>query len=263
MTNLNSYITQMTTKLYISHGSVEKTNIDKSVNFIKSNLKNYFGQQISEIIEFGSYTRGTIIPRKYDLASDVDIMVVFNTGLYTQKQPIAYRNALQSFANTKYPNSISKKDLPSVMLELTKLKFDLVPAVIYSNFLGSSIYIPKSNSDWQVTDPNGFNQELTEANTKYGSIVKPIIRLLKYWNHKNNYPYDSYKLEQVISKMNFSGDTIERGFYYAVDNLPTTWETEYTKQKVKTLRNNKNWILEYLKRDDIVNAKKSFHRIVP
>lgn len=253
----------MTTKLFISHGSVEKTNIDKSVNFIKSNLNNYFGQQISEIIVFGSYTRGTIIPRYYDLESDVDIMVVFNTSLYSQKQPLTYRNALHGFVNTKYPNSISKKDLPSVMLELTKLKFDLVPAVVYRNFLGSTIYIPKTNNDWQTTDPNGFNEQLTASNTKYGSIVKPIIRLLKYWNHKNNYPYDSYRLEQIISEINFYGENIESGFYYAIDKLPTTWETEATKQKVKTLRNNKNWILEYLKRDDVTNAKKSFHRIIP
>lgn len=263
MANLNYYITQITNKLFISYGSPEKTSIDTSVGYLTTNLKNYFGNQIDEIILFGSYTRGTIIPRKYDLNSDVDIMVVFNTDLYPEKRPNTYRENLKRFVNLKYPRSISTKDLPSVMLILSKIKFDLVPAVKNTNWFSETLYIPKDQTEWQSTEPKGFNKELTDANQKYNNIVKPIIRLLKYWNHKNNYPYDSYELEQIISQMNFNGDNIETGFYYAIDQLPTSWRSEFTKGKVNTLKNNKNWILEYLERKNVTKAKECFHRIVP
>lgn len=263
MANLNYYITQITNKLFISYGSTEKTSIDTSVGYLTTNLKNYFGNQIVEIILFGSYTRGTIIPRKYDLNSDVDIMIVFNTDLYPEKKPNTYRENFKRFVDLKYPRSISTKDLPSVMLILSKIKFDLVPAVKNTTWFSETLYIPKDQTEWQSTDPKGFNKELSDANQKYKNIVKPIIRLLKYWNHKNNYPYDSYELEQIISQMNFNGDNIETGFYYAIDQLPTSWRSEFTKGKVNTLRNNKNWILEYLKRENITKAKECFHRIVP
>lgn len=263
MASLNYYITRITNKLFISYGSTERKSIDTSVGYLTTNLKNYFGNQIVEIILFGSYTRGTIIPRKYDLNSDVDIMVVFNNDLYPEKRPNTYRENLKRFVDLKYPRSISNKDLPSVMLILSKIKFDLVPAVKNNRWFSETLYIPKNQIEWQSTDPKGFNKELSDANQKYKNIVKPIIRLLKYWNHKNNYPYDSYELEQIISKMNFSGDNIETGFYYAIELLPTSRRSEFTKGKVKTLRNNKNWIIEYLERENITKAKECFHRIVP
>ena len=263
MANLNYYITQTTKKLFISYGSTEKMSIDNSVGYLKTNLKNYFGNQIVEIILFGSYTRGTIIPRKYDLNSDVDIMVVFNTDFYPEKRPNTYRENLKRFVNLKYSRSISTKDLPSIMLILSKIKFDLVPAVKNTTWFSETLYIPKDQIEWQSTNPKRFNEELTDSNQKYKNIVKPIIRLLKYWNHKNNYPYDSYELEQIISQMNFKGDNIETGFYYAIDQLPTLRRGEFTKGKVNTLRNNKNWILEYLERENITKAKECFHRIVP
>jgi predicted nucleotidyltransferase/ribosomal protein S15P/S13E len=261
--SLNYYITQISSRLFISHGSVEKKSIDSSINYLTTSIKSHFGNQITNIILFGSYTRGTIIPRKYDLNSDVDIMIVFNTNIYPEKKPNTYRQNLNKFVDYKYPRSISSKDLPSVMLTLSKIKFDLVPALI-STFLGTeTIYIPKTQTEWQSTDPKDFNSKLSDANKRYKNIVKPIIRLLKYWNHKNSYPYDSYELEQIIAKMNFRGDTLESGFYYAIDNLPTSWRSDFTKQKVKTILNNKNWIVEYLKRDNIKKAKETFHRIIP
>lgn len=261
--NLNYYITQISNKLFISYGSTEKSSIDTSVGYLMTNIKSYFGNQVVETILFGSYTRGTIIPRKYDSNSDVDIMVVFNTNLYPEKRPNTYRENLKKFVDNKYPRSISTKDLPSVMLILSKIKFDLVPAVKATNWFTETLYIPKDQTNWQSTDPKGFNTELTDANKKYKNIVKPIVRLLKYWNHRNNYPYDSYELEQIVSRMNFSGDNIETGFYYAIDQLPTSWRSEFTKSKVTTLRNNKNWIVEYLKRESLTKAKECFHRIIP
>lgn len=263
MANLNYYLTQISNTLYISYGSDERNGIDRSLNYLKSNIKTYFGTRVKSVTTFGSFTRGTIVPRAYDLNSDIDLLIEFNKTDYPERTPETYRNNLKAFANTKYPRSISNKDLPSIMLELSNIKFDLVPSIVEEGWFNSTTYIPKSGNEWQETDPKGFNDKLTEANKSYKNVVKPIVRLLKFWNCRANYPYASYELEQIIADMNFSGDTIESGFYYAIDNLPTSWRTESTKQKVSTLINNKNWILEHLKRENIDKAKETLHRILP
>ena len=85
MATINNYISNLTNTLFISHGSTERTNINSSITSIKRKLNAHFEDKISEIILFGSYSRGTILPRKYDTNSDIDIMIVFNTNDYNEK----------------------------------------------------------------------------------------------------------------------------------------------------------------------------------
>lgn len=85
-----------------------------------------------------------------------------------------------------------------------------------------SIEIPDKNGDWMETEPEKFNKKLTDANTKYNFIVKPIIRLLKYWNASHEYPCYSFELETDIANMNFNDDNYESGFLYAIENLSTS-----------------------------------------
>jgi predicted nucleotidyltransferase len=263
MLSINNYLQKTANKLFISYSSIEKEKVNRSIKAIKYRLKDYFGNQVKDIIIFGSYTRGTILPRKYDANSDIDIMVIFNTINYHTKKPETYRNNLKEFADNRYKTSISSKDLPSVVLELQNIKFDLVPAIVESSWLSETIYIPKSGNNWQETDPNGFNSELTDANQKYNNIVKPIIRLLKYWNTKNGSPYESFELEQIIGDMNFKRDNLESGFFYAIDNLPTWGRSSYLKGKVEVLINHKDWLIEYLKREDSTKARNRLHKILP
>jgi hypothetical protein len=67
---------------------------------------------------------------------------------------------------------------------------------------------------------------------------------LKYWYSHNQSPNDSFELEKTIADMNFNGDNIESGFYYAIDKLPTFWSSVFTKAKESSLVNNKKWGIE-------------------
>jgi predicted nucleotidyltransferase len=263
MATINNYIKNIADTLFISYGTTERTNIDLSIASIKRKLNDHFGNRITEIILFGSYARGTILPRKYDTNSDIDIMIVFNTNDFKEMMPETYRDNLKKFADLKYPRSLVTKSLPSIVVELQKIKFDLVPAVINTSWFLSTIYIPNRGSEWQETDPNGFTANLTNVNQQYGNIVKPIIRLMKYWNTRNGSPYESFELERIISEMNFNGDNFESGFLYAIDQLPISNRTVFLKNKVEVLRNNKDWIVEYLNKEDTVKAKERLHKILP
>lgn len=95
--SVNSYLEQLASSLVLAEN--EKEHIKISVNAIKSRIYSYFSD-IEDIIVFGSYSRDTILPRKADEKSDVDIMVVFkNFNFY---KPQAFINRLKAFAEYYY-----------------------------------------------------------------------------------------------------------------------------------------------------------------
>lgn len=52
--------------------SAEKDSIARSELALKQKLSAYFGTEIKEQFRFGSYDRGTMLPRSMDSQSDVD-----------------------------------------------------------------------------------------------------------------------------------------------------------------------------------------------
>lgn len=195
-------------ELVISHNEAERESIKASLGQLEKILKDRLGNNVKEFIRFGSFTRNTILPRKYDQNSDVDLMVVFNTN-ETRRTPGTYRKNLLDVVSAAYPNSISKKDFPVIKLELTKIMFDIVPA--YSEeYWNKTYYIPSSNDTWRETSPNDINKDLSDKNQSYGNnIVRNVIRLCKHWNAGVGYAFDSYGMEKWI---------LER-FFYSGDNL--------------------------------------------
>lgn len=149
-------------------------------------------------------------------------------------------------------------------LKLGHIKYDLVPAKEETIFRTPNLYIPNKGGDWQQTDPNDVKTKLTEANTKYNSIIRPIIRLMKGWNASKGYPYDSYELELFLTSLNFYGDDVQKGFFYAVGQLSTNWNDPQTKKdKVTSLKYNIDQVKTCLENNDQAKAKQWLHRVLP
>lgn len=197
--------------LVISHNETERDRIKASIGQLEKVLKNKLGSNISEFIRFGSFTRNTILPRKYDPYSDVDLMVVFNTSA-SKHTPGTYRRWIFDVVSVAYPNSVSKKDFPAIKLELNHIMFDIVPA--YSDdFIWKTYYIPGSGDTWRSTIPNDINESLSSINTQYGNnVIRNTIRLCKHWNAFAGYPLESYLMEKSIINLSYWGneDTYER-----------------------------------------------------
>ncbi|MFQ5753423.1 MAG: nucleotidyltransferase [bacterium] len=250
-------------QLYISNDSPERSKINRSFVNFHGNLRRHFGKSLSAMKRFGSYTRGTILPRKYDSRSDIDVLIIFNQDIFG-RTPETYRNNLLSFASKCYQSSSIRKDFPTVVVELNHIKFDLVPAKIEEYLFGfRTMFIPDLENNWQTTDPVGFNQKLTTANRRYKSIVKPIIRLLKYWNATHNYPYESFSLEQEIADMNFSGDNLQSGFFRAIRNLDTFFVSNTIANAVDSLRKNAENVAYYLSINNKQKALLWLNHILP
>jgi predicted nucleotidyltransferase len=204
----NKLITFAQQELVLAHNDTERDRIKGSLGQLEKVLKDKLPYDIKEFVRFGSFTRNTILPRKYDSQSDVDLMVVFNTS-NGKKTPGTYRKNLLDVVSVAYPNSISKKDFPSVKLELTNIMFDIVPAYCEESYFGGkSYYIPESGDSWRSTTPNDINNDLSTKNQSYGNnTVRNVIRLCKHWNAGVGYAFESYGMEKwILNRFFYAGD---------------------------------------------------------
>ena len=224
------HLSNISSKLVLS--TTEKSSIATSISTLRSRLNDYFGADIKEQLQFGSSTRGTILPRKADSRSDIDYMIVFdNTNDY---KPQTFIDRLKRFAQNKYSSSEIVQSHPNVILSLNHIKFDLVPA--YRDWWNLRIPATKSvftSENWITTDPNDFNRELSQVNQNNYSLIKPTIRLVKYWNAQNGYVYDSFLLEKhLIATSYWSCFNLKEYFYAAIESLSTWNLASYKADKV-------------------------------
>ena len=229
------YLTNLSSQLVLS--TEERISIGVSLGFLKTKLSNWsHSSDIQEQAVFGSYDRDTILPRKYDEGSDVDYMIVFKNP--NQLQPETFRTWLKKFAEDKYSRSEIYLDYPTTVLKLSHIKFELVPAIkpIWGTYM-----IPDNTtifSKWQSTNPFTLKNTITEAN-KINHNVRPLIRLMKYWNALNRKPYASYELEEKIANMPFwYSKNLEECFYFFVEALMADYSmSQANKNAVNKLKN--------------------------
>ncbi|MGP4076992.1 SMODS domain-containing nucleotidyltransferase [Halobacillus sp. K22] len=212
--SVNHYLTSLSSKLVLS--PIEKENIKISLVTLSNRLNSYFGKdKLHTHFQFGSNTRGTILPRKADSNSDVDYMVVFkNPNNYKPNTLMKY---LKDFMHFHYKTSDIHRDSPTMVLVLNHIKFELVPATqdIWGNY-----FIPSKKNlftdEWMQTDPLGFNEKLTRVNVYNNSHIKPLTRLMKYWNtNKLDSYYSSYLMEDfLVKRFDYNNKHLLKYFLY-------------------------------------------------
>ncbi len=216
--------------------SAEKDSIARSELALKQKLSAYFGMEIKEQFRFGSYDRGTMLPRSMDSQSDVDYMVVFdNTGL----RPQTYLDRLRRFASEKYTRSEISQSHPVIQLELSNIRFELVPAIrtfIYG------LSIPKKDGTeqhWMSTDPKDANARIIEKNAENNFLMKPLVRLVKYWNAHNDYVFESFDLEKQVVAYDFSylglypPTDLKECFFEFMKSRPELWQPQRQMERVQ------------------------------
>jgi predicted nucleotidyltransferase len=264
--SINQDLWNLSKLYYISYGSKEQIKIDASVDGIKTKLTSYFGKDLFKIIEFGSYRRDTLLPRQFDPHSDVDLMLIFNHASL-DLTPGTYRTRLLKFVEEKYPRSKGYRDSPTVVLELDHINYDLVPGYEQSYPIGfhNRLFIPASNSRWQETNPNDFNQELTTANGRHNYIIKPLIRLVKAANAKADYPLSTYELEQHVARTYYLGcSTLQDYFFRSIESLPEPFFGNVTAaSRIQAIKATARRVKQHLDQDNLLAAHAWLKHILP
>jgi hypothetical protein len=258
--SVNTHLTTLGSDLVLSDD--ERSSIATSISTLSSRLNAYFGSGITGHFQFGSSTRGTILPRKVDSNSDIDYMIVFNTA-DGQKKPQTYLDRLKRFAEEKYSTSEVFQSSPTIVLSLNHIKFELVPAI---NNYGYQIPSPASSwAEWISTDPSGTSQALQDKNKQNNNQIKPLVRLVKYWNATKKYPFTSFSLEQYVVGMSFwSGTALKNYFYDFWSGLSCSYDTaQYIKDMVDSAKQHAKNAKEYEDKDMPVSAESEIKKIVP
>jgi len=169
-----------------------------------------------------------------DELSDIDFMVVFAESGY---MPQTYLDRLRRFVDTKYSTSEIRQSNPTIVLELNHIKFELVPAL--KEAWGSAYKIPNNTNTWQSTNPNDFNAKLSAKHAAEGYHLKPAIRLIKFWNAKAGYVYDSYELETWITDQWFLGCYNQRDYLFSIiDKLSLPfYAAQWRKDRLQRAKN--------------------------
>ena len=257
---VNSYLTHLAKAGILR--DLEKININRSIAAIQKKLNAHFGFQLDRHFIFGSYARGTILPRNMDTNSDIDYMVVFNDS---DLRPQSYLDRLRRFVEINYRKSDIGQSNPTIVLSLNHIKIELVPAV-ESWFSG--LQIPAKSSDyvdWVSTDPTDFNDSLINANKQNKNLTKPLIRLLKYWNASNGYVYESYELEKYVVDEGFYmlklyGDlTLENMLYSFIETMDWEWGT--AKWRIERIQRAQSLVSELRSLQNINNEMNAANRI--
>lgn len=208
--------------------SDEKSSIATSISTLSSRLTAHFGAEVVGQFQFGSSTRGTILPRWMDSSSDIDYLIQFDDETL---KPQTYISKLKVFCERYYSSSQIKQSSPTMVLSLNHITFDLVPAI-------GTYQIPapaSSYTDWVSTYPFGFAAELTEANKKAGNNLKPAIRLLKYWNCRAGYVFTSYSLEKwAAAQYLWNHATVKDCFFSLIEGVDLSWDAaQWKKDKLQ------------------------------
>jgi len=232
--SVNSHLIDVSSTLVLSE--TEKDSISTSITTLATRLNSYFETGIVNQFRFGSSVRGTILPRSVDSNSDIDYMVVFPSDSQVYK-PQTYLNRLKSFVEYRYSTSEIFQSHPTIVLSLSHIKFELVPAL--STWSGYNIPSPSNYLfDWIETAPFAFNEKVNDANKKYDYKIKPLIRLVKYWNVLKSKPFTSYSLEDYIAGQFFFGCNSLRDYFYqfwADFTVNSSW-SQSTQNKVTSAK---------------------------
>ena len=239
--------------------SVEKESIKKSIATLKARLDANFGDKLKEHFQFGSSTRGTILPRSMDEHSDIDYMIAFDED---DNVPQTYLDRLKRFAENYYGKSEIYQSSPTIVLELNHIKFDLVPAK--PDWFGS-YKIPNGSGGWMDNNPNDFNTSLEEKNKGHSNLIKPTIRLAKYWNAVNGYLYDSFSFEKWMVDLWYLSCINQKDYlFYVFDKLSGDNEaTQWRKDKLTRAKTIVAQVREYERQGLTSKAEQEVQKLIP
>jgi predicted nucleotidyltransferase len=218
MTDINEYLTKLSQQLVVPESEIKK--INASINFLKEKIWGLFQNRLHDVIVFGSYDRGTMLPQIVDKGADVDILVIFKKDEF---QPQTYLNQLRSFSEKIYPKSSVFPQHPSIVVELEEVRFELVPAVSdRDSWSNSGLLIPAPPSKdfkWRETNPVKFKKRVLDKNEQEKDLVIPLLKLIKYWNVIQGGPFTSYYLEYFATGRSYPKKNLKEFFYEIINDL--------------------------------------------
>jgi hypothetical protein len=148
-------------------------------------------------LTIGSYRRGTLIrPER-----DIDLLAALSYSTYRERYDDDSR-ALLYFVRDKLNEGYAQTKVSSrgvaVLLDFTIIRADIVPAF---QRRGGGFFIPDGKKGWTATNPPYHARVIKERDDALNGHLKPLIRLMKFWNIQNGGHLRSFHVELMVWRM--------------------------------------------------------------
>ena len=145
----------------------------------------------------GSYRRGTLIrPER-----DIDLLAPLSYATYKDRydgDSRAFLYFVRDKFNERYAKTKVSARQVAVVLDFTVISTDVVPAFKRN---GGGFFIPNGKKGWSATNPQYHTRLINDRDAALNNRLKPLIRLMKFWNIQNGGHLRSFHVELMILRM--------------------------------------------------------------
>jgi hypothetical protein len=186
--------------------NLEITSLQEStVSTRQQNVRDVLDDGLTILDSFltGSYSRSTMIaPLK---EADIDIFVVLDSSYYKQDGHTSLLDNVKKVLKKEYTTPDISRNGQAVTIKFSDFMVDVVPSF---NRTGGGFLIPNSvTKSWIATDPKKHVSLFSKANQNNGSMLKPLIKMLKNWNKNISFDFSNFHIE-VLAYHIFNNVTI-------------------------------------------------------
>lgn len=164
------------------------------------NIKDFFGEEFTmaePAITVGSYARGSIIR----IERDIDILAPLNYSTYKEtydNDPQAFLYMVRDSLNKEFGStSVSSKKV-AVKLDFSSITVDVVPCFRRD---GGGFFMPDGSGNWMATNPIFHTIFMNQANNQHDAKLRPLVKLMKFWNIRNGHHLSSLHVELMIERI--------------------------------------------------------------
>lgn len=152
------------------------------------------------IFPIGSYARGTLCASE----RDIDLMAPFapwgKTGYWDRHKDDsrAFLYWVRDNLNDRYATTNVSSRQVAVTLDFTTIVVEVVPCFPRK---GGGYLMPNGRGKFMGTNPPFHAQLIADADKAKSYRLKPLIRLIKFWNIANGHHLSSFHVESMIKQM--------------------------------------------------------------
>lgn len=185
-------------RLVISN--IDKGMVNVSLKSLQTRLNAEFDRfVVTRTAVIGSFARDTRLPAAVDPRNDVDVVVIFRER---GQKPAHYIAQIRQVLELHYPKASLVQDGDRLFLQGLQGRIELLPGLDSIN--GVQVPAKDRSGNWMLCNPDDELRELQERDKACGGLVLPLVRLARYWNALNDYPFDSFDLEQRVLRHRFA-----------------------------------------------------------
>jgi hypothetical protein len=160
-------------------------------------LKDFFDRNFTmaeRSFTIGSYRRGTLVrPER-----DIDLLAPLDYTTYKDRfdnDSRAFLYFVRDELNDRYALSKVSSRGVAVLLDFNVIRADVVPAF---RRMGGGYFIPDGRKRWTATNPDFHTRIIRDRDRELGERLKPLIRLMKFWNIQNGGHLRSFHVELMV-----------------------------------------------------------------